>query len=146
MLSVGDQAPDFSLPDQAGEMVSLSGSDARFTAVYFYPAASTPGCTVQACGVRDSLSDFSELGLRVLGISADQPEAVSQFAEEEGLSFPLLADSSHRVCEEYGVWSGRWASRTTFLVDSDLRVVRVFADVDPAAHADQLIAALGELD
>ncbi|TDL42021.1 thioredoxin-dependent thiol peroxidase [Kocuria rosea] len=103
-LEPGSPAPDFSLPDAQGRTVSLADHRGRRVVVYFYPKASTPGCTTQACDFRDSLERFTADGFAVLGISPDSPEALARFAEAESLTFPLLSDPDHRVAEAYGAW------------------------------------------
>jgi peroxiredoxin Q/BCP len=103
-LEPGSPAPDFSLPDAQGRTVSLADHRGRRVVVYFYPKASTPGCTTQACDFRDSLERFAADGFAVLGVSPDSPEALARFAEAESLAFPLLSDADHRVAEAYGAW------------------------------------------
>ena len=103
-LSPGDTAPDFTLPDQEGHEVSLLGLRGQNVVLYFYPKSDTPGCTTQACGVRDHQADYASADAVVLGVSPDQVKAVSKFDQKYGLGFPLLADSDHAVAEAYGVW------------------------------------------
>ena len=103
-LKAGDIAPKFSLPDQDGEEVNLTDFQGQRVLVYFYPKAMTPGCTVQACGLRDNMDDLKKAGVEVLGISTDKPEKLSRFAEKELLNFTLLSDENHQVCEQFGVW------------------------------------------
>lgn len=150
MLEPGDAAPDFTLPDQDGDPVSLSGLRGRTLVVYFYPRASTPGCTTQACGVRDHLPAYENAGATVLGISPDSVEDVKKFHGNEGLNFTLLADADHAVCEAWGVWAEKsmygkkyWgAQRATFIVDDDGVIRHVIPRVSPKAHDDELLAAL----
>src|ERR1039457_5265611 len=101
---IGDNAPDFTLPDQAGNPVSLAGLRGRNVVLYFYPKADTPGCTTQACGVRDHRADYRKVGSVVVGISPDPVVKVKKFQEKHSLDFPLLADEDHAVAECYGVW------------------------------------------
>lgn len=103
-LEPGSPAPDFALPDAQGRTVSLADHRGQRVVVYFYPKASTPGCTTQACDFRDSLERFAADGFAVLGVSPDSPEALARFAEAESLTFPLLSDADHRVAEAYGAW------------------------------------------
>ena len=103
-LKAGDIAPKFSLPDQDGEQVNLTDFQGQRVLVYFYPKAMTPGCTVQACGLRDNMDELKKAGVDVLGISTDKPEKLSRFAEKELLNFTLLSDEDHQVCEQFGVW------------------------------------------
>jgi len=151
MLEPGQDAPDFTLPNQDGEEVALSGLRGRTVVVYFYPKADTPGCTTQACGVRDHAGDYDAAGATVLGISPDPVEAVKKFHDRQGLNFDLLADEDHAVAEAYGVWVeksmyGRtyWGNeRTTFVVDADGKVADVLRKVKPKEHDDRVLAALG---
>ena len=146
----GDKAPDFTLPDQAGNPVSLSGLRGKTVVLYFYPKADTPGCTTQACGVRDHRSDYERAGAVVLGVSPDPVKRTAAFDEKYGLGFPLLADEDHSVAEAYGVWVeksmyGRTymgMERSTFVIDPDGVVQEVFRTVKPAQHDDLV---LGEL-
>ena len=103
-LKAGDIAPKFSLPDQDGEQVNLTDFQGQRVLVYFYPKAMTPGCTVQACGLRDNMDELKKVGVEVLGISTDKPEKLSRFAEKELLNFTLLSDEDHQVCEQFGIW------------------------------------------
>src|SRR5579859_4454805 len=138
-LSVGDEAPDFTLPDQNGEPVTLSGLRGKWVVLYFYPKADTPGCTTQACGVRDRGADYAKAGAVVLGVSPDPVKRVAKFHDKYDLGFTLLADEDHAVCEAYGVWAeksmyGRtyWgALRSTFLIDPDGVVRHVLPKVQP---------------
>lgn len=152
MIEPGQEAPDFTLPDQDGKPVTLSSLRGGPVVVYFYPKASTPGCTVQACGVRDHAADYDARGATVLGISPDPVRKVKKFADEENLNFRLLADEDHAVAEAYGVWVeksmyGRTYmgnERTTFVIDADGVVTDVLRNVKPAEHDDLVLAALGD--
>lgn len=147
---VGDEAPDFTLHNQDGETVTLSDLRGRNVVVYFYPKADTPGCTTQACGIRDRRSDYEQANAVVLGVSPDPVPALSKFAAKYGLAFTLLSDEGHKVAEQYGVWVeknmyGRkymGNERTTFLVGPDGRITHVFHKVKPAEHDHQVLAAL----
>ena len=153
MIEAGTTAPDFTLPDQDGRPVSLSDIAGRPVVLYFYPRAGTPGCTTQACGIRDRSAEYEAAGAVVLGVSPDPVAAVKKFHARESLNFTLLADADHSVCELYGVWTeksryGRkyWgASRSTFIVDPDGTVAAVFPKVSPKTHDDVVLAALSEL-
>ena len=153
MLATGDAAPDFTLPDQNGEPTTLSSLRGRTVVLYFYPKASTPGCTTQACGVRDHLPAYEEANAVVLGVSPDPVKKVRKFHDDEGLNFTLLADEDHAVSEEYGVWAeksmyGRtyWGVvRSTFLIDGEGVVRHVIPKVTPKTHDEQVLAALKEL-
>lgn len=154
MIEQGDKAPDFQLPDQDGRAVKLSDLRGQPVVVYFYPKADTPGCTTQACGVRDHRSDYADAGAVVLGISPDPVAKVKKFHDKQGLNFALLADEGHAVADTYGVWVqksmyGRtyWGvQRTTFIVDSGGTIAEVLRNVKPAKHDDQVLAALAEAD
>jgi peroxiredoxin Q/BCP len=153
MLQEGQQAPDFTLPDQDGNEVSLAGLRGETVVLYFYPRADTPGCTVQACGVRDRGADYKKLGARVLGVSPDPVEAVKKFADKFDLDFTLLADADHSVADAYGAWIEKsmygkkyWgAGRATFLIDPEGKIAKVFPKVSPKTHDDVVLAALAEL-
>lgn len=150
-LNIGDIAPDFTLPDQHGEPVRLSSMPGQSVVLYFYPKADTPGCTTQACGIRDRRSEYEQANAVVLGVSPDPVPALSKFADKYGLPFTLLSDEDHRVAEQYGVWVeknmyGRkymGNERTTFLVGPDGRITHVFHKVKPAEHDEKVLAALG---
>jgi thioredoxin-dependent peroxiredoxin len=154
MIAQGEQAPDFALPDQDGHEVELSGLRGEPVVVYFYPKADTPGCTTQACGVRDHLADYAKAGAVVLGISPDPVAKVKKFHDKQALNFPLLADEGHAVADAYGVWVqksmyGRTYfgnERTTFVLDGDGRVAQVLRKVKPAEHDRLVLKALEELD
>ena len=150
MVEVGQAAPEFTLPDREGNEVSLSDFRGQRVVVYFYPKADTPGCTTQACGIRDHAADYDAADAVVLGISPDTVKDVKAFADKFDLRFRLLADADHAVAEAYGVWvekhrSGRtyWGNeRTTFVVDADGRVAEVLRNVKPAQHDDLVLSAL----
>ena len=150
MVEVGQAAPEFTLPDQEGNEVALSDFRGQRVVVYFYPKADTPGCTTQACGIRDHTADYDAADAVVLGISPDTVKDVKAFADKFDLRFRLLADADHAVAEAYGVWvekhrSGRtyWGNeRTTFVVDADGRVAEVLRNVKPAQHDDLVLSAL----
>jgi peroxiredoxin Q/BCP len=150
-LQPGDQAPDFTLPDQAGNEVSLSGLRGKSVVLYFYPKADTPGCTTQACGVRDHRPDYEQAGAVVLGVSPDPVKRVSAFDKKFELGFPLLADEHHEVAEAYGVWVEKSMygrkymgnERTTFVISADGTIKEVFRKVKPAEHDELVLGALG---
>jgi peroxiredoxin Q/BCP len=147
---VGDQAPDFTLSDQHGNSVSLADLRGRTVVLYFYPKADTPGCTTQACGVRDHRQDYADSNAVVLGVSPDEVDAVSKFDQKFDLGFPLLADHDHAVADAYGVWveKNRYGrtymgnERTTFVIDPDGKIKDVFRNVKPAEHDDLVLGAL----
>jgi peroxiredoxin Q/BCP len=149
-LNAGDPAPAFNLPDQSGHEVSLSNFRGRKVLVYFYPKADTPGCTTQACALRDVLGEVGSTA--VLGISPDPPKRQAAFAAKFSLGFPLLSDVSHTVAESYGVWVERsmygrtymGIQRSAFLVGEDGTLDNVWYKVAPAATADNLLNALAK--
>jgi len=151
VIAAGDQAPDFELPDQDGRAVKLSDFHGRPVVVYFYPKASTPGCTTQACGVRDRRGDYETAGAAVLGISPDPVSKIKRFADEQRLDFRLLADEGHAVADAYGVWVEKSMygrkyfgnERTTFVIGADGVVRDVLRKVKPAEHDELVLAALG---
>lgn len=153
MLEAGQAAPDFTLPDQHGEEVSLSSLSGETVVLYFYPRADTPGCTTQACGVRDRSADYAAAKARVIGVSPDSVEAVKKFADKFDLDFTLLADADHAVAEAYGAWVEKsmygkkyWGvQRATFLIDAGGKIAKVFPKVSPKTHDDVVLKALGEL-
>jgi thioredoxin-dependent peroxiredoxin len=153
VIGQGDIAPDFELPDQDGRAVKLSEFRGQPVAVYFYPKAATPGCTTQACGVRDHRDDYRQANAVVLGISPDPVAKVKRFHDTEGLNFALLADEDHAVADSYGVWVtksmyGRTYmgnERTTFVLDSAGKVAEVLRKVKPAEHDRLVLAALDRL-
>jgi peroxiredoxin Q/BCP len=151
MIEPGEDAPDFELPDQDGRAIKLGDFRGK-NVVYFYPKADTPGCTTQACGVRDHHADYEKAGAVVLGISPDPVKKVQKFHEKYDLDFALLADEHHAVAESYGVWVEKSMygrkylgnERTTFVIDSEGRVSAVLRKVKPAEHDALVLAALAE--
>ena len=152
MINEGDQAPDFTLQSDTGTEVTLSSLRGRPVVLYFYPRDDTPGCTKQACGIRDVYGEFERAGAVVLGVSPDDERSHVKFKQKYDLPFTLLADTDHSVAEQYGVWgekafAGRkymGVSRSTFVIAEDGTVKRVLLDVKPATHADDVLAALGK--
>ncbi len=150
MIEQGDQAPDFEVPDQDGRAVKLSDFRGTPVVLFFYPKADTPGCTTQACGVRDHQADYARVGAPVLGISPDPVAKVKRFHEKFDLNFPLLADEDHAVAQAYGVWAEKSMygrkyfgnERTTFVIDPDGRVAQVLRKVKPAEHDALVLKAL----
>jgi peroxiredoxin Q/BCP len=173
MRAEGQPAPDFTLPNQNGEQVTLSELRGQTVVLYFYPRADTPGCTAQACGIRDHRGDYEAAGARVLGISPDTVEDVAKFAGKYGLDYTLLADADHKVAEDYGTWMEKrqtnaaasppdmpvprrtaaaprnrtyWGvQRATFIIDAEGQIARVFPKVSPRTHDELVLEALGEL-
>jgi thioredoxin-dependent peroxiredoxin len=151
VIAVGDMAPGFELADQDGRVVKLSDFSGQNVVLYFYPKADTPGCTIQACGIRDREADYASAGAAVLGVSPDTPAELRRFADKYGLGFTLLADTEHEAAEAYGVWvekktHGDWGNqRATFVIDPDGVVRHVLPEVSPKTHDDEVLAALSEL-
>jgi peroxiredoxin Q/BCP len=150
MIEPKDKAPDFELPDQDGNPVKLSDLRGQQVVVYFYPKADTPGCTTQACGVRDHRADYAKAGAVVLGISPDTVAKVKKFHDKQGLNFTLLADDGHAVADAYGVWVQKSMygktyfgnERTTFVIDRDGRISDVLRKVKPSEHDELVLRAL----
>jgi peroxiredoxin Q/BCP len=153
MIETGQEAPDFELPDHDGNPVRLSALRGGPVVLYFYPKADTPGCTTQACGIRDHRADYEAAGARVLGVSPDPVSKVNQFHDKRDLNFTLLADEDHAVAEQYGVWGEKslygkkymGVSRATFIIDPDGRVAHVIPKASPKTHDEVVLKALGEL-
>jgi thioredoxin-dependent peroxiredoxin len=152
MLEPGQTAPDFTLPDQDGRQVTLSDLRGETIVLYFYPRADTPGCTTQACGIRDRGAEYEAAGARVIGVSPDEPGALEKFAAKYDLGFTLLADADHAVADAYGAWGEKsmygkkymGILRTTFIVDADGRIARVFPKIQPKKHDALVLKALDE--
>jgi peroxiredoxin Q/BCP len=150
VIEPGDKAPDFALPDQDGRPVKLSDFRGQPVVVYFYPKADTPGCTTQACGVRDNQAAYAKAGAVVLGISPDPVAKVKKFHDKQSLNFPLLADEGHAVADSYGVWAEKSMygktyfgnERTTFVIDPGGRVTDVLRKVKPGEHDALVLEAL----
>jgi peroxiredoxin Q/BCP len=153
VLEAGAAAPDFTLPDQNGDEVSLADLKGKTTVLYFYPRADTPGCTTQACGIRDRRAEYEAAGVRVIGISPDPVEAVAKFAGKFDLDFTLLADADHAVAGAYGAWVEKsmygkkymGVQRATFIIGPDGKITKAFPKVSPKMHDDVILKALGEL-
>jgi peroxiredoxin Q/BCP len=150
MVEAGQEAPDFTLLNQDGQEVSLAGLRGQRVVLYFYPRASTPGCTTQACGVRDHHADYESADATVLGVSPDTVKKVKNFHDKESLNFDLLADPDHEVADHYGVWVEKsmygkkyWGNeRTTFVIDAEGTVTEVLRKVKPGEHDEKVLAAL----
>ena len=150
MVEEGQEAPDFELVSDAGERVRLSQFRGKPVVLYFYPRDDTPGCTKQACGIRDSYEEFEERGTVVLGVSPDEESSHVKFKRKYGLPFTLLADPEHEVAGQYGVWGERkymgrtymGIERSTFLIDEDGRIAKVMRRVKPDTHTNQVLEAL----
>ena len=152
MIEEGAEAPDFELPDQDGKPVRLSELRGRTVVLYFYPRADTPGCTAQACAIRDRQAEFDDAGAVVLGVSPDPVPALRKFADKYGLPFTLLSDEDHAVAEAYGTWVHKPArgymkarmgiERSTFVIGPDGRVERVLRKVKAQGHDELVLSGL----
>jgi len=148
MITENEMAPDFTLADETGKMHKLSDYRGKDVVLYFYPKDDTPGCTVEACSFRDDYDEYEKAGVVIFGVSADSPKSHARFKEKYHLPFSLLADEKHEVCEAYGVWSKKKMMgkeffgilRTTFLISKDGTIKKVFKDVKPAGHSQQILA------
>jgi len=152
-ISAGNPAPTFTLPDETGKLRSLQDFRGQPLVLYFYPKDDTPGCTLEACNFRDDYSAYQEAGVSIVGVSPDSPKKHAKFKEKYGLPFPLLADEAHEVSNMYGVWGpkkmmGREYEgiyRTTFVIDSQGNIARVFENVKPSDHSQEILEALKNL-
>jgi peroxiredoxin Q/BCP len=145
-LAVGTRAPAFSAPDQNGETRTLAELRGKAVVLYFYPRDATPGCTAEACAFRDAWDRIEAAGATVVGVSSDDVESHAAFADEHDLHFPLLADTEGEIAGSYGVPSTLgFLSRMTFIIDGSGVIRRVFPDVDPAVHVDEVIEVLDSL-
>lgn len=153
MIRENQKAPDFELTNDEGEKISLSGFRGKLVVLYFYPKDDTPGCTTEACNFRDDYEDYRKQGAEIIGVSPDSVKSHIKFRTKHTLPFILLADEKHKVCEMYGVWGKKkifgkeyfGVLRTTFLIDKDGNIAKVFKGVKPANHSKEVIAAINEL-
>jgi len=148
MLQIGELAPDFTLVDQDEKSHTLSQYRGKKVVLYFYPKDMTPGCTVQAQGMRDSMNDLEAKGIVVLGVSVDDVKSHKKFVEKHNLNFPLLSDTEKSVVQAYGVWKEKsmfgkkymGIQRDTFLIDEEGKLIQHFEKVNPLKHASQILA------
>ncbi len=153
MIKENSKAPDFELPNQDGQTVTLADFAGKPLILYFYPKDDTPGCTTEACNFRDDYSVYQGLDVAIVGVSPDDVTSHGKFAGKYDLQFPLLADEGHKVCEAYGVWGKKknfgkeyfGVHRTTFLIDGEGVVRKVFEGVKPASHSQEVIEAVKAL-
>lgn len=145
-LTVGSPAPDFILGDQHGKTHSLANYRGQWIVLYFYPKDDTPGCTTEACQLRDDYRGLTKLGAEILGVSVDNAESHAEFSKKHSLPFPLLADNEGHLAKQYnalwGVWPLRFAKRHTFIIDPNGNIAKIYRKVEPAAHSKELIADL----
>jgi len=152
-ISAGISAPEFEMLDDTNVMRKLSDFRGKNVVLYFYPADDTPGCTKEACNFRDDYSAYEKANVVVLGVSPDDVKSHVKFKKKFDLPFPLLADEGHKVCDEYGVWGPKkfmgkeyeGVLRTTFLIDGNGNIVKVFENVRPAEHSAEVLSVLGEV-
>ncbi len=152
-IPAGVPAPNFKLPDEHGEPHELKEFLGKPVVLYFYPKDDTPGCTTEACNFRDDYTAYVQAGVQVIGVSPDTAKSHARFKDKYHLPFILLADEGHKVCELYGVWGQKKSLgrtymgvlRTTFLIDRDGILVKVFENVKPAEHSQQVLAELERL-
>ncbi len=150
MLEVGKKAPAFTLPDSNGKKVSLKDLTGKKSVIYFYPKDMTSGCTAEACDFRDSFPDFKKLGVEVIGISADPVSSHKKFEAKYELPFTLLSDESKTVIQKYGVWKEKsmygkkymGIERTTFLIDENNKILKIFPKVKVKGHIDEILQFL----
>lgn len=140
MLTIDQEAPDFTLLDQEGKAHTLSQCRGEFVLLYFYPKDDTPGCAKEACGIRDAFPDFQKCKLRVFGVSTDSVESHQKFSQKYQLPFVLLADTQKEVVQKYNV-----SSRTSFLIGPDGVIKKVYENVRPETHAAEVLSDMQEL-
>jgi peroxiredoxin Q/BCP len=148
----GTPAPDFALADETGTVRRLADFRGQTVVLYFYPKDDTPGCTTEACNFRDDYSAYQQAGVTILGVSPDSPKSHAKFKQKFQLPFSLLADEDHAVCEAYNVWGPKkfmgkeymGVLRTTFVIDPEGKVKKVFENVKPADHSAEVLAAVRE--
>jgi len=153
-ISAGIPAPEFEMLDDTNTLCKLSDFRGRNVVLYFYPADDTPGCTKEACNFRDDYSAYEKANVVVLGVSPDSVDSHVKFKKKFQLPFPLLADDEHKVCDAYGVWgpkkfmgkSYEGVLRTTFLIDGNGNIVKVFENVRPAEHSVEVLSVLGAVN
>ncbi len=152
-LKVGGKAPDFELEDQNGEMHSLKDAKGKWTLIYFYPRDNTPGCTIEACTIRDNFPAFGKLNAVVLGVSADSVASHKKFAEKQQLQFTLLSDPDKSMLKAYGAWGKKKMMgreymgifRMSYLINPNGKIVKIYEKVKPPKHAEEVLADLNEL-
>lgn len=152
LLNIGDSAPDFNVVNQDGEQVTLSSFKGKKVILYFYPKADTPGCTAESCNLRDNFDDLMNRGYEIIGVSPDKQEKQKKFAEKYNLPFPLLADVDKSVIKAYGAWGLKkmygkeyeGLLRTTYVIDEEGKIEKVFSKVKTKDHAAQILDAMND--
>lgn len=152
-LSVGEVAPEFSLPDQNGVVRTLKEFSGKWLLIYFYPKDNTPGCTTEACEIRDAWGEFKKTGAEVVGISTDSVESHKNFGEKHSLPFTLLSDAGKKMVADYGVWGLKnfmgknffGTRRTSFLIDPQGKIAKIYENVKPAEHAEEVLRDIRSL-
>lgn len=142
MLNTGDKAPEFRLVDQRGMPYTLEQYEGKHVLVYFYPKDDTPGCTKEACMIRDAYKDFARMGVVVLGISKDSPESHKKFVDKYELPFTLLSDPTKETIAAYHAKGGMFTKRISYLIGLDGKIIKVYPKVDPATHAGEILQDL----
>jgi peroxiredoxin Q/BCP len=150
IIEVGQQAPDFMLLDEKGQIHHLSDYQGKYVLLYFYPKDDTPGCTTEACNFRDDYSQYDDANVIILGVSPDSPQSHAKFKNKYNLPFTLLADEDHKVCDLFGVWGPKKSfgkeyegvHRTTYLINPDGRIQKVYEKVSPANHSVEVLDEL----
>lgn len=153
MRQAGDKAPKFKLQNQDGETVELKDFAGKTLVLYFYPKADTPGCTTQACGIRDRWDEYEKAGAVVVGVSPDTPDKLAKFKEKYNLPFTLIGDPDHKTAEDYGVWVEKsmygkkymGVQRSTFIIDGKSKIAEVLPKVQPKKHDDLVLKALAAI-
>lgn len=146
-LEIGDMAPDFELMDQEGKKHNLKMYRGKKVVIYFYPKDDTPGCTAEACSIRDNYSAFKKAGLIVLGVSADSKESHKKFSQKYSLPFTLLSDEGHEVLQKYGTWKKKslygkimmGIARMTYIIDEQGKIIKIYPKVKPSEHAQEIL-------
>ena len=152
-LQEGSPAPDFTMPTDGGGKISLKDLKGKKAVLYFYPKDDTPGCTTESCGFRDAFPEFDKLGVTIIGVSKDSPESHDKFKKKYQLNFPLASDTDGKVCEAFGVWQEKsmmgkkymGIDRSTFLIDENGKIARIWRKVKVNGHVDEVKEALSDL-
>lgn len=152
-VKVGDKAPEFVTKNQNGDDISIADYKDKTVVLYFYPRAMTPGCTTQACAIRDNLNEFTDRNVVVLGISPDTPSKLTRFQDKQSLNFDLLSDEDHQIADQFGIWGPKkfmgkvfdGIHRTTFIIGSDRRIKAIMHPVKTKTHHDDVLALIDSM-